>query len=386
MRNSALLIGFLLAVSTPAAFGQMGKTVIVQAGTPEGSALAKINDTGDTAEKLSLIEKFAEEFGKGDLEFLADDLFVNYYLSVKNYDKAMEYGEKLWALDPGNFQNGMNLVRAAQEKGDAARLITYGEKTGAIVARYKAQPAPADQDAGSWGETKKRTLEDAKDSIAYIEQVVFAAAYQSKDPSTRAASLIRFANAFPDSARASQAMAIAAASYQQAQQYPKMLEVANGILTKDPNDVSMMILLADYYSEKGEQLDNAESYAKKAVDLLGAAKKPESVSDEDWQKQISLQKGLALSALGQANISRKRDVQALENFRAAAPLLKPDAVTYGRNQYRLGFALLNLKRIPEARAALTEAASVDSPYRGLAQQKLSTLPPAGATAARKKSS
>ena len=386
MRNSTLLVGLLLAVSTPAAFGQMGKTVIVQAGTPEGSALAKINDTGDTAEKLSLIEKFAEEFGKGDLEFLADDLFVNYYLSVKNYDKAMEYGEKLWALDPGNFQNGMNLVRAAQEKGDAARLITYGEKTGAIVARYKAQPAPADQDAGSWGETKKRTLEDAKDSIAYIEQVVFAAAYQSKDPSTRAASLIRFANAFPDSARASQAMAIAAASYQQAQQYPKMLEVANGILTKDPNDVSMMILLADYYSEKGEQLDNAESYAKKAVDLLGAAKKPESVSDEDWQKQISLQKGLALSALGQANISRKRDVQALENFRAAAPLLKPDAVTYGRNQYRLGFALLNLKRIPEARAALTEAASVDSPYRGLAQQKLSTLPPAGATAARKKSS
>jgi len=386
MRNSALLIGFLLAVSTPAAFGQMGKTVIVQAGTPEGSALAKINDTGDTAEKLSLIEKFAEEFGKGDLEFLADDLFVNYYLSVKNYDKAMEYGEKLWALDPGNFQNGMNLVRAAQEKGDAARLITYGEKTGAIVARYKGQPAPAGEEAGSWEETKKRTLEDAKDSIAYIEQVVFAAAYQSKDPSTRAASLIRFANAFPDSARASQAMAIAAASYQQAQQYPKMLEVANGILTKDPNDVSMMILLADYYSEKGEQLDKAESYAKKAVDLLGAAKKPESVSDEDWQKQISLQKGLALSALGQANISRKRDVQALENFRAAAPLLKPDAVTYGRNQYRLGFALLNLKRIPEARAALTEAASVDSPYRGLAQQKLSTLPPAGATAARKKSS
>ncbi len=386
MRNSTLLVGLLLAVSTPAAFGQMGKTVIVQAGTPEGSALAKINDTSDPSEKLSLIEKFAEEFGKGDLEFLADDLFVNYYLSVKNYDKAMEYGEKLWALDPGNFQNGMNLVRAAQEKGDAARLITYGEKTGAIVARYKAQPAPADQDAGSWGETKKRTLEDAKDSIAYIEQVVFAAAYQSKDPSTRAASLIRFANAFPDSARASQAMAIAAASYQQAQQYPKMLEVANGILTKDPNDVSMMILLADYYSEKGEQLDKAESYAKKAVDLLGAAKKPESVSDEDWQKQISLQKGLALSALGQANISRKRDVQALENFRAAAPLLKPDAVTYGRNQYRLGFALLNLKRIPEARAALTEAASVDSPYRGLAQQKLSTLPPAGATAARKKSS
>lgn len=386
MWNSRLFVGLLLAVSAPAAFGQMGKNVLIQAGTPEGTALDKVNAASEPAQKLPLIEKFAEDFGKGDLEIVADDLYVNYFLAVKNYDKAIEYGEKLWAADPDNFQNGVNLVRAAQEKGDAARLMTYGEKTAAIVARYKALPAPEGRDAGDWDETKKRTLEDAKDSIAYIEQLVFVAAYQSKDAAARAANLVRFANAFPESPRAGQAMAIAAASYQQAEQYAKMLEVANGILTKDPNDVSMMILLADYYSEKGTQFDKAESYAKKAGDLLGAAKRPEGVSDEEWQKQVSLQKGLALSALGMANISRKRDAQAVENFKAAAPLLKSDAFTYGRNQYRMGFALLNLKRIPEARAAFSEAASVDSPYKALAQQKLSTLPAAGATGARKKAS
>jgi hypothetical protein len=39
----------------------------------------------------------------------------------------------------------------------------------------------------------------------------------------------------------------------------------------------------------------------------------------------------------------------------------------------LGYALLNLKKIPEAKAALTEAASVNSPYKALAQEKLKAM-------------
>ena len=45
--------------------------------------------------------------------------------------------------------------------------------------------------------------------------------------------------------------------------------------------------------------------------------------------------------------------------------MKPDANGYARNQYRLGFALLNLKRVPEAKAALTDAASVNSPVQNV---------------------
>jgi hypothetical protein len=50
----------------------------------------------------------------------------------------------------------------------------------------------------------------------------------------------------------------------------------------------MLLLLADYYSEKGEQLDKAESYAKKAVSLLGTAKKPDGFTDEQWKQQSGL--------------------------------------------------------------------------------------------------
>jgi tetratricopeptide (TPR) repeat protein len=94
---------------------------------------------------------------------------------------------------------------------------------------------------------------------------------------------------------------------------------------------------------------------------------------------------VAWSAIGQAYITQRKDTQALEAFRTAAPLLKPDATSYARNQYRMGFALINLKRIPEARTALTEAASVESPYRAMAQAKLKELPAAPARPGKKSS-
>jgi tetratricopeptide (TPR) repeat protein len=132
-------------------------------------------------------------------------------------------------------------------------------------------------------------------------------------------------------------------------------------------------LLADYYGEKGEQLDKAEAYAKKANSLLDTAPKPEGLSDEQWAQQKSLQKGLALSSLGQVNIEKKDNTQAVQNLKAAAPLLKSDDGSYARNQYRLGFALLNLKRNAEAKEAFTQAASVNSPYKGPAMEKLKAI-------------
>ncbi|MBZ5702246.1 MAG: hypothetical protein LAN84_10400 [Acidobacteriia bacterium] len=382
MRQTIWLTGVLLFCAAFPAHAQLGKSVPIKAGTPEDRALSEINAATDPAKKLALIDEFAAQLGKGDMAMVADDLYVNYYLAVKNYNKAFEYGEKLWALDPDNFANGVNLVRGAQEKGDVEKLFLYGEKAGAILQRYKARPAPEGLSASAWEQEKAQTLEEQRDNRNYVEQMLFLAAYQRPDAAGRAGYLLRFAAAFPDSRSAAQAQEIAATAYQQAQNYPRMLEVANKLLEKEPNDRAMLILVADYYSEKGEHLDQAEASAAKAIELTGTAKKPEGVTDEQWSQQIALEKGLALSALGQVNIAKKNNAQAVENLKAAAPLLKANAATYGRNQYRLGFALLNLQRIPEAKAALTEAASVPNPYQALAQEKLKSV--AAAKPARKK--
>ena len=362
---------------------QIGKYVPIQAGSEVDRALNEINATTDPAQKLALIQKFAEGPGKeGSYPLVADGLFVEYYLGQKNYDKAFEYGDKVFALDPDSFQNAVNMVRAASEKGDVDRLISNGEKASGIMQRYKAAPAPAGTAASAWEDEKARTLEANKDNYTYVQQLVFSGVYQAKDAAKRAGLLVKFAQIFPDSTYANQALGVAATAYQQAQNTPKMLEVANGLLAKDPNNVGMLLLLSDFYCDKADQVDKAGTYAKKAISLLDNAQKPEGMTDEQWTQQKALQKGLALSSLGQVNIEKKDNTQAVENLKAAAPLVKPDDGSYARNQYRLGFALLNLKRNEEAREAFTQAASVNSPYKALAQDKLKGL----ATPARRKPS
>jgi tetratricopeptide (TPR) repeat protein len=365
----------LLGASNIAASQQIGKYVPIQAGSDVDHALNEINATTDPSQRLALIEKFAEGPGKeGSYPLVANGLFVDYYLAQKNYDKAFEYGDKLFALDPDSFQNAINMVRAAAEKGDVDRLSSYGEKAGGIIQRYKAAPAPDGTPAASWEEQKTRTLEANKDTFVYVQQLVFSGVYQVKEPAKRAALLVKFAQAFPDSAYANRALGVAATAYQQAQNTAKMLEVSNGVLAKDPNDLGMLLLLSDYYCDKTDQVDKAGAYAKKVISLLDTAQKPEGLTDEQWTQQKALQKGLALSSLGQVNIEKKDNALAVENLKAAAPLVKPDDGSYARNQYRLGFALLNLKKNAEAKEAFTQAASVNSPYKALAQDKLKGLP------------
>lgn len=381
LRLRILSTVFLAALFTAIPLrAQIGKTIIVSAGSEVDHQLNEINAATDPAAKLKLIDAFSTAHPDGDLQVLADEQYVNFYLNAKQYDKVFECGDKLFALDPDNFSNAVNLVRAANEMGDTDRLFTAGEKASGILQRFKAQPPPAGTTPDAWKVDQQQKLESVKDNRDYIEQSLMSAAYQQKDATRKAALLVRFANLFPDSPNAEQAMGAAALTYQQAQNRPKMLETANTALAKDPDNLGILLLLADDYSEKGEQLDKAEAYAKKAAALCDTAKKPDGMSDADWQKQINLQKGLALSALGQIDLQKKLNPVAVESLTKAAPLLKSNAAVYARNQYRLGFAYLNLRNTAGAKQAFTDAASVDSPYKGPAQDKLKGIAAAKAPA------
>src|SRR2546426_8531523 len=49
---------------------------------------------------------------------------------------------------------------------------------------------------------------------------------------------------------------------------PKMLEVANGLLAKDPSNLGMLLLLSDYYGEKGERSEEHTSELQSPCNLV----------------------------------------------------------------------------------------------------------------------
>jgi len=383
MRRAFFLFVVFALLAMPLA-AQIGKVVAVQAGSPEDRALIEIDAATDPPQKLGLLDKFVAEFGQGDMVLLAYDRYVNIYMAAKNYDKVFEYGDKLLAVDPDSFITAFNLARVAQEKGDEMKLFDYGERAGNIVQRFKARPVPQGTDPATWEQKKADTIADIKDNLNYVAYTLFTTALQVKDPAQRTTLLEGFVAAFPDSLYTENAQTLVATSYQQAQQPQKMLAFTQKVLAADPNDVAMLLFLADYWSERGEQLDNADEYAQKVLNLLAQAKKPEQIPEEQWQQQLSLRKGLAYSAQGEILVNRNRNPEAVDAFKTASPLLKANPEVYGRNLYRLGFTLAKMNRVAEARTVLTEAVTVNSPYRALAQETLSKISSATTRPARKR--
>jgi tetratricopeptide (TPR) repeat protein len=374
MSSTRILTALLLLIAwfAPVCQAQLGKNVLIPAGSEVDHQISAIN-AADPSQKLQLIEEFSKAHPEDDFQILACEQYVSYYIGARQYDKAFEYGDKLFALDPDNYPNAVSMVRVATEKGDIDKVYAYGEKANLILQRYKAMPPPANTDAANWATEKTQKLASLKDDQDYVRQSLLSAPYSVKDPTKKADYFVRFAKMYADIPEGEQAVTMAAFSYQQAQNRAKMQEVANGVLAKDPNNIGMLLLLADDYSEKGDQLDKSENYAKKAAALTDTAKKPDNLTDDQWKQQLEVQKGLAFSVLGQVNLQKKLNAQAVTNLTKAAPLLKSNPVTYARNQYRLGFAYLNLKKNVDAKQAFTEAAAVDSPYKGPAEQKLAEI-------------
>jgi tetratricopeptide (TPR) repeat protein len=372
MQRLVILLALLVSCVTTTR-AQIGKSVSVSAGTDEDKALSEIYAAPDGPAKIALLDKFMADFGKGDLELLGDQLYAQSYLGQKNYAKVYEYGEKALKLDPDNFSTIVNMVHAADEQGDVQKVYSYGEKAAAVITRFKSAPPPATTPPEQWPSQQKQALTDAQPDITYVQFAMVSAAEKTQSAAARATLFERYVAAYPDSAYTATVRDQIAFSYQQAQLAAKMLEAAQKNLEADPNDVSMLVLLADYWSDSGQQLDKAAANAQRVLDLLAKAQKPKNVTDEQWQRQVSIQKGLAYSSLGEVYVVKTQNPQAVDAFKQASPLLKSDTFSYARNQYRLGFTLAKMQRIPEARVVLAEVISLNTPYKARAQETLDKI-------------
>jgi tetratricopeptide (TPR) repeat protein len=194
------------------------------------------------------------------------------------------------------------------------------------------------------------------------------------DPTRRGGLFERFVTTFPDSPYRGAAYVQLAYAAQQQGNAARAVEWGTKALELNPDEPAMLVLVPDILSESGQNLDTARKLSNHLLELLATSPdkiRPPGLDDAQWDTQKQLWEGVAHSALGQMLMSEEtatapagmaKTREAVKEFRAASPLLQPDALLYARNQYRLGFALAKVGDLVPARDALTEVVAMNSPY------------------------
>ena len=154
-----------------------------------------------------------------------------------------------------------------------------------------------------------KTIKDPAEYNAYM------AAFNTQDPSAKAAGMMAFVQQYPHSVVKSDALEQARAAYQAAGNVPKLEEVCRLILSDDPNDVSSLAVIAAIARSRGTAASAAEAAADalKGLQLLPSWKKPEATSDADFEK-LRTQVAIIFNGAAGFGALQKKDYAAARGY------------------------------------------------------------------------
>ncbi len=183
---------------------------------------------------------------------------------------------------------------------------------------------------------------------------------QAADADTRIKAAEELVTKFADTEFKSLALYYIAESFQMKGDHDKTILYAERTLEADPNHYQAMLLLSNILAQrtrefdldKEEKLAAAEKHAKKAMELIPAAPKPNpNLPDEQWEAEKKFNTAQALQSMGMIAMARK-------NFDSAIDLLKKaaDTAPSGKEGYlvRLGVAYRQAGKYDEAIATLDQ--------------------------------
>jgi tetratricopeptide (TPR) repeat protein len=187
----------------------------------------------------------------------------------------------------------------------------------AATAPAAAAPAP------------KKEIKDPAEYNAYVN------ALQQKDQGAKISGLEAFLVTYPNSVMKEDALELLMGTYQQAGNKAKVIEVANRLLSTNPNNVNALVLLS--YNEKdGQKWADAEKDAEKGLQNLSNMPKPDDKTEADFAKQKAQMGALLDSVTGFSALQLKDFPTAQKYLRAA---VEADPTDVG-NVYPLALSYL----------------------------------------------
>ena len=344
------------------------ETITITAGSPEDKELTSMGNEQDAQKKISLYQDFLQKYSSNTMAVA----FANWQLSqayqaAGDLQKASDTGEKALAASPRNLDILMSQVTIAQQLKDNAAVFKYAIRGGDDYDSIDKQVKPADTPDELFESNKKVDRDTNKNAYEFFQGAAFNVIASETDPKTRMDYIEKFTVTFPKSGLDDQLASYAMMALSDLKDNKRMVAYADKALAVNPENVSVLLMLANTYVEDQATAAKAITYGERTI----AAAKADA-PDADKSRKVSA--GIAHCVVGRALANQGKLQPSVTELKSATALLKgQDDQQFALAAYLLGWDYARLNKLPDARAVLTEAASISGPVQGPIQELLTKV-------------
>jgi len=177
------------------------------------------------------------------------------------------------------------------------------------------------------------------------EYDAFMAATSEKDNQKRIGLIDAFLQKYPNSIAKDQALVVLMQTYAQLNDVPKAIDAAHKAVEANPEKLEALTYLSYVFPfvfklddpEAATKLSQAESDAKRGLEALQKLKKPDNVTEDQFNQYVKGQRANFNACIGFVALQRKDYAAAITSFKTAAEDNPADVYTF----YRLGIAYIS---------------------------------------------
>ncbi|HEV8042690.1 MAG TPA: hypothetical protein VGP62_27680 [Bryobacteraceae bacterium] len=364
------LLGLVLLM-LPAAAQEQKQHFTINVSTPEGQMLQAIGQEADDQKKLALAQDFLDKYPKNEGAGWVASQLVTIYVTQKDYDKAVEAGDKAFANNPTDLDVAYNTLKAAEGKEDPELVKTWSARASELAHKTIASTkAPADDD-------EKQRLEYVKGVDTYADYVVYSLALKVKDPKQIAELGAALEHQNVKSQYMPQISGIYLSALTQSKQ--NACPTAEKLAAANGKDVDADVIAANC-SLQQKQYDRAVAHAAHITDALSSRPKPEGLSDADWASRKAILLGRANWIAGIAYASQSKLGPADKALRAALPSVKGEPqmaalalFNLGMANYQLGKAIGDKAKMKEGLQYFQQCSDIAGPNQDQALKNVAAI-------------
>jgi hypothetical protein len=357
-----------LIVALSASFVFAQSKIVIPAGTPEDKALTEIGQQSDPEKRVPMLEDFVKQYASNSAAVAYGNWQLSQQYVTADPAKAMDYGDKALAAMPDVLDILQTQADLAQQRKDYAKTVDYSTRGAVVIKSIDKQPKPEGTGADDWKNQIATQQAAAAPIYDYFAAAAFNAMAAEPDPKKRITEIERFSEAFQGSKLNDNANVLAVQTYMELNDMVKLTSYGEKSLAADPNNTALLTLLANAFAEdpKGANLAKADTYARKAIELLKSDSNAQAANH-------GIEAGFDHEILGYTLLRQDKTAAAVAELKIASAMVKGDSAKYSVVLYRLGFAYAKENQNANAKQVLAEAVTVDGPFKDASKELLAKV-------------